>query len=572
MGQAKASRRFSSVGREKSEGATYTPARLADFVAARIVEALGCTGHDRPLEILDPAVGDGELLLSLLARLPPVCQSTIRVRGYDTNPAARDRAVRRLTAAFPSIELRLERASFLDTVLDDKPTGAYDLIVANPPYVRTQVLGAGRAGELATAFGLTGRVDLSHAFLLGIVSVLKEDGVAGVIVSNRFMTTRAGEAVRQSLRTACTVMHVWDFGDTKLFGAAVLPAVLLFHGRDCAVKATGFTTIYQTQQVASAQADDPIAALEHEGTVEVSDGRRFLVKKGTLDDSGDAGAVWRIKTDATDSWLATVESHSWGTFRDIGRIRVGVKTCADAVFIGDDWDRRCEDGLPELLRPLTTHHVARRFQALAPSRPQHILYPHEVVDGARRAVDLARYPHARTYLERHRATLEARSYVLDAGRNWYEIWVPQDPAAWAKPKLVFRDIAQEPVFWVDLTGSVVNGDCYWLVCENVADSDLLWLAAAVANSKFIETFYDHRFHNKLYAGRRRFITQYVEEFPLPDPSNRIARQLIDRAKHLHEIAVGDDAGPVAAELEELVWRAFGMQTPSAPFGSATVIC
>jgi len=49
---------------------------------------------------------------------------------------------------------------------------------------------------------------------------------------------------------------------------------------------------------------------------------------------------------------------------------------------------------------------------------------------------------------------------------------------------------------------------------------------AVANSTFAEAFYDYRFHNKLYAGRRRYITQYVKEFPLPDPNTSLAKQII----------------------------------------------
>ena len=97
--------------------------------------------------------------------------------------------------------------------------------------------------------------------------------------------------------------------------------------------------------------------------------------------------------------------------------------------------------------------------------------------------------------------------VLDAGREWFEIWVPQDPDRWVAPKLVFRDISEKPTFWIDTTGGIVNGDCYWLAAEKAEDTDLLWLACAVANSAFIEEFYDHRFNNKLYSGRRRFITQ-----------------------------------------------------------------
>ena len=75
------------------------------------------------------------------------------------------------------------------------------------------------------------------------------------------------------------------------------------------------------------------------------------------------------------------------------------------------------------------------------------------------AVDLSLYPRSAAYLESHRGTLEGRTYVTESGRKWFEIWVPQDPSAWDRPKLVFRDITHSPTFWVDLAGSVVNGDC-----------------------------------------------------------------------------------------------------------------
>ncbi len=187
-----------------------------------------------------------------------------------------------------------------------------------------------------------------------------------------------------------------------------------------------------------------------------------------------------------------------------------------------------------------------------------MVYPHECVASKRRAVPLNDYPKTRAYLERHRQALEARRYVLDAGRQWYELWVPQDPDAWGQPKLVFRDIAAEPCFWIDRDGSIVNGDCYWLVCEQQASEDLLWLAVSVGNSKFIESFYDHCFNNKLYAGRRRFITQYVEKFPLPDPNTAISKEMVRRAKTIYAARDGPEAVKMMASLDQLVWKAFGL--------------
>ncbi len=392
-----------------------------------------------------------------------------------------------------------------------------------------------------------------------MAEVLRPDGVAGLIVSNRFMSTRAGAAVRKAILSRFRLRHVWDLGDTKLFEAAVLPAVLLLEGRDSqSSKPSAFSSIYATNETPSATANGPLEALSTDGVTRVPDGRCFRLRHGRLETGGTRDGVWRIASDAADAWLATVASQTWSTFADVGKIRVGVKTCADKVFIRSDWDDLPEQERPELLRTLTTHHVARRFRALWPEQPRQILYPHETADGQRREVDLTRYPRARAFLERHRAVLEARTYVLEAGRQWYEIWVPQDPDAWDQPKLVFRDITERPTFWIDEEHTVVNGDCYWMVADKRHDPRLLWLAAAVGNSSFIEAFYDRRFHNKLYAGRRRFMTQYVEQFPLPDPDSSVGEAIIRKTRQLYEVCGQPCADVIAAELDRLVWEAFGL--------------
>jgi adenine-specific DNA-methyltransferase len=566
-------KRYSSVTEKKAGGETYTPKLLADFVAREILQIAKVENLQGPLRVLDPAVGDGQLLISLLDQLDWRDGLKVEVYGFDTNAQALADASARLKKHFPSVSVRFKEQSFLTYVLDHlRQNGsgslfrglspdAFDLIIANPPYVRTQIMGASQAQYLAEQFGLFGRVDLYYAFLIGMAELLKPCGMAGIIVSNRFMTTKSGASVRAAIRDRFSLRHIWDLGDTKLFDAAVLPAVLLVGGRDGnSVQPPGFTSIYATAESAEVVALDAIEALRREGVVEVTDGRQFRVRHGKLDATGAQDDIWRIATEATDAWLATVQANTWGTFGDIGKIRVGVKTCADKIFIKSDWHDMPANERPELLRPLTTHHIARRYKPAESTKVYHVLYTHEVVNGQRRVVDLKHYPRARSYLERHRAALESRKYVLDAGRQWFELWVPQDPAAWDASKLVFRDISEEPTFWIDKKGTVVNGDCYWLIAEKQEADDLLWLAVAVGNSKFIESFYDHRFHNKLYAGRRRFITQYVEQFPLPDPTSPIGRTIIAKAKAAYEFAGTDEGEHMADVLDQLVWKAFGLPT------------
>lgn len=567
--------RYSEVDQQKFSGSTYTPKVFAAFVAEQMVQLAKLPKRGK-IRLLDPAVGDGALLDALISCLPETTRKRVEVVGFDTDQNALRIASQRLAKDFPDVAIHLKQQDFLEHVLGLQETDylfsvknykePFHLVIANPPYVRTQIMGTEQAQQLALRFGLTGRVDLYYPFLLAISQVLAAGGIAGVITSNRFMTTKSGQVVRRALLSRFQVVHAWDLGDTKLFDAAVLPSILLTRGiagqQLPSVEGIAFSTIYATQDAPHAMANDPLAALgvADDTVVEISDGRRFRIRHGVLDNGGTPDGLWRVGTKTTDKWLATVEANTWNTFRRIGKVRVGVKSTADKVFVRNDW-ADMPDGEPELLRPLITRHHAHRFKAIIPSQSRHvksILYPHEVVDGERRAVDLHSFPKAARYLERHRDVLEARTYVIEAGRKWYELWVPHDPSAWKLPKLVFPDISEKPIFWIDTDGGVVNGECYWLRCEKIGEEDLLWLALAVANSTFIEAFYDHRFNNKLYAGRRRFITQYVELFPLPDPSRDESQSIISLAKAIHAKLPVEEVDKMIAALDERVWKVFGL--------------
>jgi hypothetical protein len=546
---------------------------LAEFVALQMLQVANIPSQGK-IRLLDPAVGNGILLDAVLDALPEATRQRVTVFAFDTQSTVLSQARTRLESKYPDVELHLEQQDFLglvaqwgqqhdlfSTVTQLQP---FDLVIANPPYVRTQIMGADQAQRLAKQFGLAGRVDLYYPFLLGISRVLAPQGVAGIITSNRFMTTKAGQTVRQAVLSCFRLAHIWDLGDTKLFNAAVLPAVLIATGTDISSfnpENVCFSSIYATEEHASIHAKDALQALScpDDSIVSIPDGRCFHVKHGSLDAHSDPEGVWRVASQATDQWLETVAAHTWGTFGEIGKIRVGVKTTADKVFIRHDWAQLPAE--PELLRPLVTRHWGHPFKAAKPLKANHIkqiLYPHETRQGKRQAVDLDRYPKAKKYLEANRAVLNARTYVIEAGRRWYEIWVPQDPEAWASPKLVFPDIAEKPTFWLDTEGGIVSGECYWLRCERGVNEELLWLALAVANSTFIEAFYDHRFNNKLYAGRRRFITQYVEKFPLPDPTRKESQAIVTLAKRIYATLPSPHAAALIAELDTKVWQVFGL--------------
>src|SRR5690606_21253463 len=148
----------------------------------------------------------------------------VRLTGYDLDEDALE--VARARAAGFGVAVELHAGDFLDarTELD---TAGFDAVITNPPYVRVQQLGQDTARLLAARFGLRGRIDLTHPFVALLPALLRPDGVVGLLCSNRFLTTRAGANVRAVLRQSLQPVELYDLGDTKLFAAAVLPAIVV---------------------------------------------------------------------------------------------------------------------------------------------------------------------------------------------------------------------------------------------------------------------------------------------------------------------------------------------------------
>ncbi|MGO4615438.1 methyltransferase domain-containing protein [Nocardia sp. 2YAB30] len=607
----------------KRHGRHYTPPALARFLAGRLLR------HAEPsvsgvLRVLDPACGDGELLFAvhaeIAARLPgarPV------LTGYDLDGDAL--AVARERAGGAGIVVDWQVADFL-AVEAELADGSFDAVITNPPYVRTQQLGGSTAQLLSKRFGLRGRIDLTHPFVATLPRLLPTGGMLGLLCANRFLTTKAGANIRRLLLSELAPVELYDLGDTKLFAAAVLPAITIARRGSCR-DSCRYASTYQVSSgeipgemdLFDALTADHCSLVQHNGrTFAVEVGRlvtgrypqdrstsRFASNQALNDERSTASglsdirpiglpaspersprdrswarrgqtrretaprgarepeAAWRMSHDAVDIWLAKVGAATWRSFGDVARIRVGIKTTADRVFISDRWAEADPSPEPELLLALITHHDLGPWLATR-DRDIRVLYPYDLARSHRVPVDLADFPDAAAYLLANKETLAARRYVTASGREWFEIWVPQRPHLWREPKLVFPDISDRPRFALDRSGAVVNGDCYWvslpdLSCAGPDAERLAYLLMGVANSALGLRFYDAVCGNRLYSGRRRWITQYVSRLPLPDPATARSAGVVDLVRELVEGRPPDAAAH--AELDERVAAAFGLPRP-----------
>lgn len=281
-------------------------------------------------------------------------------------------------------------------------------------------MGREKAQEIAERLNLAGRVDIYYAFLVYTKNVLKKDGISGYITSNKFMTIKAGNSVRNYMIQNYKIHHITDLGDTKLFTASVLPCIMIFSiGETKNKEEVAVTSVYQelTAVEESTTVGNVFEAIYNEGLYDIPDGRVFKFQQGCLQ-SVELDTTWAISSDENKRWLDQIQSRTWMTLGDVGKIRVGIKTTADNVFIGDDWSGDNAD--LELLQPLITHRNAGQIVANNQNQWQ-VLYTHTTINGKKVAYDIQQYPKSKAYLMQHFDQLDGRNYVKKANRNWYEI-------------------------------------------------------------------------------------------------------------------------------------------------------
>lgn len=563
----------------KSTGATFTPEGLADFLALEITKYID---SNHILSVLDPSCGEGELLLSI-KRVLDNKNIEYSLSGFDTNQSYLDVANSRFEL-LDSNKVSLKQGDFLELVdLSDNQLSlgfevekedssincSTDVIIANPPYVRTQVLGSKKAQELAKKFNLKGRVDLYYPFLISMTESLKEGGILGVITSNRYLSTKGGESIRKYLVDNYEILEVIDLGDTKLFDAAVLPAIFIGRKRSSKKgninkKEAQFIKLYEelngyNGELTAVGSVYDILKNSDLGYFKVGN-KRYKRTNGLLKYESNSGSPWQMLSKTEASWTNLVQKNAKGFVGDFFKVRVGIKTTADKVFISDDWER-FGSSMPEreLLKELISQENIERW-GVNDKVSLKVLYTHELKDGKKKTINIDDYPLTKEYFLNHSEQLKGRNYVISAGREWYEIWVPQNPKFWKMPKLVFPDISVNPRFYFDNGGKIVNGNCYWIVAQNTKEEELLLLIQGVANTKLMTKYHDLVFNNKLYSGRRRYFSQFVEKYPIPDFNSSESKKIIDLVKTLNGTEDKEKQQSLEIKLEKLVASAFGVET------------
>src|SRR5439155_17977088 len=105
--------------------------------------------------------------------------------------------------------------------------GGFDIVIANPPYVRQEEIKELKPALQRSYQAYVGTADLYVYFYECALRLLKAQGTMAFITSNKYFRAAYGEKLRRMLAEETGIKQIIDFGDAPVFEATAYACVVI---------------------------------------------------------------------------------------------------------------------------------------------------------------------------------------------------------------------------------------------------------------------------------------------------------------------------------------------------------
>ncbi|MBM4056326.1 MAG: hypothetical protein FJ264_16975 [Planctomycetes bacterium] len=570
--------------KRKEHGIYYTPAFIVKYIVkntlGRILEEIPLN-KAMNLKILDPACGSGSFLVEALDVMDSYLETQRKqkskvgqmefdffrkveilsrnIYGVDLDPQAVEicqlnlllRTLKR-KAILPNLIKNikcgnslisgkpLELIKYFDKPEDKRcinwdeefsdimKNGGFDVIIGNPPYVRIQTLPQDEVTYFSNKFeSAKGSYDIYLLFIEQAYRLLRNGGVAGFILPNKFMVSNYGEKLRELLSRERAVWKIVDFGDAQVFGEATTYTMLLFLQK------------VQNKEVFYVSASD---YLKKNQKANLDDLETQFVK---ISHNKLTSKPWSFATSKYSEILERIEERNVRFVDVVEKIFVGLQTNADKIYILEAINNKfTKDEYVKVKSQLTGNEYLlesavtkpllkgsldiRRYHAKPISK--YVIFPYK--NGKLIPTDTfeQEYPNTWSYLNEHKKLLESREKGKMEGEKWYGYVYLKNLTLYEKSKILTPSIANKASFTYDEKGEYYfvgsgggGGGGYGIILKEDIKLSPLYILALL-NSRLLD-FYLQNISSPFRHGYFAYNKQYVEQLPIKllDLSNPIEK-------------------------------------------------
>jgi len=310
--------------------------------------------------------------------------------------------------------------------------GEFDFVISNPPYISIEKLSLERRKIYRKLFkSATGRFDTYILFLEKSINLLKQNGRLVFVTPEKYLYTLSAKIIRK-------ILAQYHIEEIELLNERIFRGLLAY---------PTITVVNKTKPSLT--------------QVVFRDGSMVKIKL-PLDGSPWLYEAYRVK------YSVTMKSCKY-RLRDIAvRISAGVATGRDRIFIVR------VDSLPEELKPFAWPTISgEELSKFEPNKPidytklqYAILLPY---DKNENLLSEEEAEPLINYLSKYRKELESRRAVKVCKKKWYAFHEHPPMKSILNPKILWKDVAKEPKFWMDLKGMIIpRHNVYYLVPRNPA--------------------------------------------------------------------------------------------------------
>ncbi|MER8983687.1 TaqI-like C-terminal specificity domain-containing protein [Mesorhizobium sp. M0843] len=405
---------------------------------------------------------------------------------------------------------------------NDGTEGCFDIVFANPPYVRQEKIESFRIeGESANLKSrlkadydtFTGTADIYIYFYERAVRMLKPGGAMAFITSNKWYRAGYGAKLRKWISEETRLLSVIDFGDAEVFEAIAYPTIVVAKRRKVRQTPASSETF---RALNWSPGDAP------EGFPD-----RFVKDAFSMPQASLLSSGWQFERQDKRELLARLRSAGTPLGEWCGgRFYRGILTGLNEAFVIDGAKRAeliaADPNSADIIKPFLRGRDVKRWQVEPADKwlifiPWHFpLQDDPTIQGPSAKAEAefrSRFPAIYAHLLSFKPQLSARNVAETGVRyEWYALqrWAANYWREFSQPKIVYPDIYEHQSFAFDADGRFAGNTCYFIPTSK------RWLTG-ILNSLAVEWFY-RQTSSAIRGGYLRAFSEVMQHVPIPAPA------------------------------------------------------
>jgi type II restriction/modification system DNA methylase subunit YeeA len=366
----------------------------------------------------------------------------------------------------------------------------FDAVIGNPPYIRSKRVPPHLKDYFNSEYeSTTGRWDIYCLFTELGISICR--GNLSYIQPMMFLRRPYGKGLRKDVSERSLVSEIVDLSDFQVFGDAT-NYVCIFT-LDCNGGQDEFPVYTPTEE-------------EHETL------NKDIMEFYGLMNSDLGSDPWEVIPAPVAKILDSIPD-DFVTLDTITKsISEGIHSGKDEVFFVETETVENHSIEKEILQPVLKGRDVKEY--LPPTTDLKVIYPYSDNKVVTKQHLQSEFPNTWEYLKSNEEKLRSRQYVLDSGKEWYELWCERKEEIYQNPKILIPEISDGNNFTAD-TGEVNNHFNTKVKSIRTNDEYSLTGLLGILNSDLLEFVYRGIAPPKR-GGFRAYKTGFLNELYVPE--------------------------------------------------------